>query len=99
MTSVQTTRRLNCFSFLCVLFQIGSAELSRKSSVLLRSPIFLVDPYEIEDSESKHVGAFQLQFVLDGGAARDLHVHLREDAVSGRPGAKKRISGIFLEGG
>lgn len=44
------------------------------------------------------VGAFQFQFVFDGGAARDLHVHVREDAVSGRPGAENWVSGLTSHG-
>lgn len=38
------------------------------------------------------VGAFQFQFVFDGGAARDLHVHVLEDAVPGRPRAENWVS-------
>ncbi|CAB4280205.1 unnamed protein product [Prunus armeniaca] len=37
------------------------------------------------------IGAFQFQFVFDGGAARDLHVHVLEDAVPGRPGAENWV--------
>ncbi|KAL6280634.1 hypothetical protein ACE6H2_017515 [Prunus campanulata] len=51
-------------------------------------PIFLVDLYEFKDPDFEHVGAFQFQFVFDGGAARDLHVHVLEDAVPGRSRAE-----------
>ncbi|BBH03492.1 hypothetical protein Prudu_014386, partial [Prunus dulcis] len=92
---VSFKKRKHCFQ----LVYFASAKLcSNFQSFCSDLPIFLVHLYEFENPDFEHVGAFQFQFVFDGGAARDLHVHVLEDAVPGRPRAENWVPGIFLEG-